>query len=91
MNDIERQQKLLNLAENDSIYQLWSLCYAENQAIFEEFANTQPEHILNVLWGYAESGRLIYQRLMNLAWSHMMFPEESTSCPNPEHNPPNIS
>ncbi len=77
MNDTERQQKLLKLAENDSIYQLWSLSYAESQAAFEEFANAQPEHIRNFLWGYAESGRLIYQRMINLACKYMVFPEEN--------------
>ena len=90
MNDTERQQRLLNLAETDSVYQLWSRCYAESQSDFEKFANAQPEYIRNFLWGYAEAGRLIYQRLTNLACMHMVFPEEKASCPNTASNLPNI-
>ena len=76
VDDIKRLKKLLALAEEDSVYQLWSACYAENKKAFEAFANSQPEVTRNYLWGYAESGRLIYQRLINLACTHMVFPEE---------------
>ena len=76
MNDVERLKILLDLSEKDDIYQLWSACYAEHKSDFEAFANAQPEHIRSFLWGYAESGRLTYQRLVNLACKYMTFPEE---------------
>lgn len=80
MDNTEQLKKLLALAESDSIYQLWNSCYIEHKSEFEAFVNAQPEHIRNFLWGYSESGRLIYQRLVNLACRHMTFPEENPSC-----------
>lgn len=79
MNDLERQQKLLTLAEKDEVYQLWNHCYAESQADFEKFANAQSKDVQKLMWCYAESGRLLYQRLTNLACTYMTFPEEHST------------
>lgn len=79
MDSTDRLKILLDLAKSDSIYQLWKDCYSASKSDFEAFANAQPEHIRSFLWGYAESGRLIYQRLANIACKHMVFPEETES------------
>jgi len=80
MLDIEtqRQRRLEAIAQQDAAYQLWKRCYAETFAQFEKFANAQPDETRNYLWGYAEAGRLMYQRMVNLACCHMVFTDEST-------------
>jgi len=68
--------RLLKIAEEDEAYQAWHRSWQEFAPAFMDFANSQPEETRNVLWGYAEAGRLAYQRMMNLACTHMAFPEE---------------
>lgn len=87
MDSTDRLKILLDLAKCDSIYQLWTDCYRASKSDFEAFANAQPEHIRSFLWGYAESGRLIYQRLANIACKHMVFLEETDSPTNSTDHP----
>lgn len=68
--------RLEQLAEQDASYQVWKQAYTEAEAAFEAYANAQPEAIRNVLYGYAEAGRLMNQRLVNLACTHMSFPAD---------------
>ena len=70
---MERLQKLDAIAQTDKIYCLWEKCYQESAAAFAEYANNQPEDIRNMLWTYAESGRLMYQRKAALACTYMEF------------------
>ena len=72
----ERQKKLDQLAQKDESFCLWKKCYLQCAKEFETFANSQPEYIRNILWGYAESGRIMYQRMVNLACEKMVFPDE---------------
>lgn len=78
MSDLasKRQAKLQKLAEEDEIYQVWAKSYRDCKEAFAQFAACQPEDIRNMLYGYAECGRLMQQRLVNLACKNMICPEE---------------
>ena len=71
----ENHSILCELAEQDEIYNLWKTCYQDSAEAFALFANSQPDAIKNTLWAYAESGRLMYQRICTLACQHMHFTE----------------
>ena len=73
---IERLRQLQALAETDNIYQVWARSYEDCRESFTQFAATQPEEIRNMLYGYADCGRVAQQRLVNLACEHMVFPEK---------------
>lgn len=73
MEDLEKYRKLTAIAEADNVYQLWERCYRESVEAFTRYADSQPEEIKNLLWTYAESGRLMQQRKVNLACEHMEF------------------
>ena len=68
--------RLEQIAQADDIFRLWSRSQEEYAAAFAAFADGQPDEVQNLLWGYAEAGRLKYQRMVNLACMHMVFPEE---------------
>ena len=72
----QRLWKLLAIAETDNIYQVWARSYEDCRESFAKFAATQPEDIRNMLYGYADCGRIAQQRLVNLACDHMIFPEK---------------
>ncbi len=73
MKMMKNMERLLEIAESDENYQTWKKTYHGSAAEFETFANEQPEQTRKMLWAYAESGRLMYQRLMNLACEEMRF------------------
>lgn len=73
---MEHIEKLNKLAQSDETYCLWENCYRESAEAFEKFANAQPEEVKNLLWSYAEAGRLMYQRKVILACEHMEFPKK---------------
>ena len=75
---LENMTRLLRIAEEDASYQAWYQSWQKFAPEFAAFANSQPEEIRNILWGYAEPGRLTYQRMMNLACMHMEFPGTDT-------------
>ena len=72
----QRQSELLEIAQEDLIYQTWQKSYEDCRESFANFADTQPEEIRNMLYGYADCGRMAQQRLVNLACEHMVFPKE---------------
>lgn len=76
MDERERQARLSDLARRDEAYALWAKCYQNCSPQFEAYANAQPEDVRNILWGYAESGRLMNQRIVNLACEYLVFPDE---------------
>ena len=73
---IQRQNKLLELAQQDEIYCTWEKSFENCREAFVQFAANQPEEIRNMLFGYADCGRMAQQRMVNLACEHMIFPEE---------------
>ena len=72
----QRQAQLLELAQKDNVYQVWSQSYENCRESFYQFAVSQPEEIRNMLYGYADCGRMMMQRMVNLACEHMVFPKE---------------
>jgi len=76
MKDIIRMQRLRQIAEQDSTYQVWEKSYQNYAAKFHKIARWCPQNIRSILYGYAECGRLMMQRMTNLACSHMEFPDE---------------
>lgn len=74
----KRQNKIYKIAKTDLSYQAWSQTFEECRDAFLQFANSQPEEIRGILYGYADSGRMMQQRLLNLACEHMRFPEEDS-------------
>ncbi len=75
MNEEQRLTRLEALARQDEVYAVWEEAYRDYETAFRDFADAQPDDLRQVLYGYAESGRLMYQRLVNLACQHMEFPE----------------
>ena len=61
------------------IYQVWANSFVACQEAFAAFASTQPEDVRNMLYGYADCGRMMQQRLVNLACEQMRFPDEESS------------
>ena len=72
-----RQDRLLEFAQADMIYLTWAHSYEDCHDAFVRFASAQPEDIRNMLYGYADCGRMAQQRLVNLACETMRFPDES--------------
>lgn len=76
MKESVRMERLQQLAQQDSIYQVWEKSYYEFSSKFHRIVRWCPKRIRNILFGYAESGRLMMQRMTNLACEHMEFPDE---------------
>lgn len=72
----EKQLRLQKKARQDGIYRLWQDVFLSSQEDFREIADHQPDEVRKILWQYAESGRLMQQRLVNLACMYMDFSEE---------------
>ena len=77
MKETIRMQRLQQIADQDSIYQVWEKSYQEYSDKFRKIARWCPKRVRNILVGYGESGRLMMQRMMNLACDHMEFPDEA--------------
>lgn len=73
MTEADKAAQLTALATQDEIYLMWKHSFADCAEAFQAFANAQPAEIRSILWGYAECGRLMQQRLVNLACKHMDF------------------
>ena len=68
-----RQDCLLEIAQKDVIYLTWEKSFEDCREAFEKFAADQPADIRNMLYGYADCGRMAQQRLVNLACEYMTF------------------
>jgi hypothetical protein len=75
----EAWDQLHTIAGDDSVYLVWKETYEAAAAEFEAYVNQQPDDVRQILWAYAESGRLMNQRLVNLACEHMRFPQKKKS------------
>ena len=76
LSDSTRREKLYDLADKDMVYQVWANSFADCRDAFAAFASAQTEDVRNMLYGYADCGRMMQQRLVNLACEHMRFPDE---------------
>ena len=79
MADIEttRQHRLIELSENDEVFKVWKHSHDLFFAQFYAYASAQSADIQDFLFGYAESGKLMYQRMVNLACKYMAFIEKT--------------
>ena len=75
LSEEARYARLKELAEQDATYQMWKRSYEDCVCTFREFADNQPDEICNILWGYAECGRFMQQRIVNIACTYMDFLE----------------
>lgn len=73
---VTRQDRIYKIAETDLSYQVWSHTFEECRDAFTQFADSQPQEIRSILYGYADSGRMAQQRLLNLSCENMHFPDE---------------
>ena len=76
MKDRVRRQRLQEMAQQDAVYQAWVYSYRDSADRFHAFAKQCPEEVSSFLYGYAEGGRLMMQKMLNLACEHMQFPDE---------------
>lgn len=72
----DNEKKLKMIAQEDPIFLLWENAWTACSQAFADFANAQPDEIKNVLWGYADAGRMMQQRKVNLACTYMRFTED---------------
>ena len=79
MNGIAQKngQALTQLALQDEIYCVWEHSFLDSQEAFAAFAASQPEEVRNMLYAYADGGRMMLQRKLNLACEHMVFPRDN--------------
>ena len=76
MKESERTKHLWALAEKDDIYSVWKTTFEMCERPFQEYAESCPEEIQRILYGYADGGRMMCQRVVNLACKHMDFLDE---------------
>lgn len=75
MQETEKIKRLQQLAEQDEIYLTWKNSYTEATEKFTKIARWCPKNIRSILYSYADFGRVMNQRLVNLACKHMDFPD----------------
>ena len=73
---LRRQARLREVAEEDEIYIVWKKTCENNAARFERFSGFMPKRIRNILFSYADGGRLMMQRMVNIACESMEFTGE---------------
>ena len=71
-----KEEKLYTIAEQDHIYNVWKKCYEDSSPSFKAFVQEQPDEIKNILLGYADCGRMMMQRIINIACETMGFVAE---------------
>ena len=75
-NAWEKEEQLEKMAQKDESYLVWKKSFEKYEKAFEEYVYCQPEEIRNILFGYADAGRMMQQRKVNLACEHMDFVEK---------------
>lgn len=77
MDFSSRYDRLMEIAQEDDIFQV----YAKSQAIFKEpfhrFIRWMPKKLRNILAGYAYAGVQMHQRIITIACEQMRFPDEN--------------
>lgn len=76
MQEDIRAKRLQQIAEQDEIYLVWKNSFEDFTPQFGKFVKWCPKKIRNFLYGYADCGRMMMQRIVNLACEHMEFPDE---------------
>ena len=77
MDFSSRYDRLMDIAQEDDIFQV----YAKSQAVFKDpfhkFLWWMPKKLRNMLAGYAYAGVMMHQRIITIACEKMRFPEEN--------------
>lgn len=76
MKESERTKHLWALAEKDEIYLFWKNCFETSETPFKEFADNCPPEIQEILYGYADCGKMMCQRVVNIACKYMDFMDQ---------------
>ena len=76
MQGYRGEKWLWELAEQDDIYMFWKTTLEMCEKPFKEYVETCPEEIRGILYGYADSGRMMCQRVVNLAFEYLGSSEE---------------
>lgn len=78
MAAFEKQARIQTIAQSDFSYNAWRRIFEESEQEFQVFADSQPEAIRSILYSFAQSGRMMNQRLLNIACEHMEFSAQKT-------------
>ena len=78
MTGTERQRRIWAIAEKDTVYDIWRHMHQISKEPFHEYANQCQDEIKQILLGYASSGEMMIQRILNIACEQLVFPEEIT-------------
>ncbi len=73
MEQREKREKLYALAEQDDVYNVWKNGFEDCVQPFWEFVSKQPKDVQKILCGYADCGRMMMQRIINIACEKMEF------------------
>ena len=74
---IERQRKVIKLAEEQLTYQIWSDLQEKTKRDFDDFLLQQTEDVQSMLLSYAGSSLMTGQPLLNIACEYMDFIDPS--------------
>lgn len=72
----QRMEKLYTIAQEDEAFLFWQQIYEQNEKAFEEAMKHTPKKRREIILSYAEGGRTMMQRLMNIACENMDFTGE---------------
>ena len=78
MKPSERQRRVWSIAEKDINYDVWRDMHEQTKEPFFQYINQCPDEIKHMLSGYAASGEMMIQRILNIACELLVFPEEIT-------------
>lgn len=73
----EKEERLEKIAQQDISYLVWKMTFEACEEAFTQYASRQPKEIRQILYGYADAGRMMQQRKVNLVCEHMEFPKDA--------------
>ena len=75
MDKVKKWEQLDALALQDDLYMSYKCTYNESAVKFAKFIRWCPPKLRNMLNSYADSGRLMMQRMAGIALENMEFQE----------------
>ena len=72
----QRMEKLYAIAQEDEVFLFWQQMYRQSEKSFEEVMKHTSKKRREIILSYAEGGRTMMQRLMNIACENMDFVDE---------------
>lgn len=74
---MERQNKIIKLAQQQHTYQIWSELQEKTKQDFDDYLRQQPPDVQSTLLSYVDSCLMVGQRLLNIACEYMDFIDPS--------------